>query len=131
MRALRVIGALLLVLYGVSYLWLSPDMAARGAGGPLWALVEALVIITVAGFMVAAWGLVKAAPWWLPMSVFATVAGLATLVPFLAAVPDVWASNAAVDAALHGLGGTALLLILLIPPAERTLSRRAGTARGG
>lgn len=131
MRALRVIGALLLGLYGASYLWLTPDMAGHSTGGALWALVQVLVIITVAGFMVAAWGVAKAAPWGLPMTVVAVIAGLAALIPYAVAVPDIWSGGAAVNAALHGLGSVALLLLVLIPPAERTLSRRAGTARDG
>ena len=131
MRTLRVAGALVLGMYGASYLWLAPAAVPGGAGGPLWAVVEVLVIVTAAGFAVAGWGLTRAAPWSTRMTFAATVAGLVTLIPYLAAVRTVAADYAEVNAALHGLGCAAILLVLLIPPAERTLSRRAGAARDG
>jgi hypothetical protein len=129
MRALRAIGALMLGLYAASYLWLTPAATGGGAGGPLWTVVDVLVIVTAATFAVAAWGLARAAPWSERMMIGGAIAGLLTLVPYLAAVHDVWAGHAAVNAGVHGLGCAALLLALLIPPAERTLTRRAGAAR--
>ena len=131
MRALRAAGALVLGLYGASYLWLAPAAVPGGAGGPLWAMVEVLVIVTAAGFAVAAWGLTRAAPWNTRMTIAAAVAGLVTLIPYLVAARGLPAGHAEVNAALHGLGCAAILLIMLIPPAERTLNRRAGTARDG
>ena len=131
MRALRVAGALVLGLYGASYLWLAPAAVPGGAGGPLWAVVEVLVIVTAAGFAVAGWGLLRAAPWGTRMTLAAALAGLLTLIPYLVAVHGVQTGHADVNAALHGLGCAAILLVVLIPPAERTLSRRAGAARDG
>ena len=131
MRAVRLAGALVLGLYGASYLWLAPAAVPGGAGGPLWAVVEVLVIMTAAGFAVAGWGLVRAAPWGTRMTIAAAVAGLLTLIPYLVAVRGAQIGHADVNAALHGLGCAAILLTVLIPPAERTLSRRAGAARDG
>jgi hypothetical protein len=131
MRGLRVAGALGLALYGASYLWLAPAAAPGGAGGPVWAVVEVLVIVTAVGFAVAAWGLARAGPWSTRMTIAAAVAGLLTLIPYLAAVRSDFTGRAVLNAALHGLGCAAILLVLLIPPAERTLSRRAGAARDG
>jgi hypothetical protein len=128
MRALRVTGALVLALYGASYLWLTPA-AVPGAGGPLWALVDVLAIASAAGFMVAGWGLARAARWRAPMAVGAAIAGLVTIVPYLAAVQDAGTGDVASRAALHGLGSAAILLALLLPPAERLLSQRAKAAR--
>lgn len=129
MRALRVVAALGAGLYGASYLWLSPA-AVPGAGGLVWAVVDVLVIVTAAGFMVAAWGLARAAPWGERMAAGAALAGLLTLAPYLVASEGVRAGNATVNAALHALGCAAILLALSIPPAERTLSRRAGARHG-
>ncbi len=131
MGALRVIGALLLGLYGASYLWLTPAAVPGGGGGPVWAVVEVLVIATAAGFIVAGWGMARAAPWAGPMTIGAAVAGLLTLVPYLAAAGDVREAHAVVNASLHGLGCAAILLALSIPPAERSLARRARAARNG
>ncbi len=131
MRTLRAAGALVLGVYGASYLWLAPAAVPGGAGGPLWAVVEVLVIVTAAGFAVAGWGLARGAPWSSRMTIVAALAGLATLIPYLVAVRTVAVGHAEVNAALHGLGCAAILLVMLIPPAERTLSRRARAARDG
>ena len=129
MRALRVILALGLGLYGGSYLWLSPAAAGGGAAGPVWTLVEVLVIITAAGFVVAAWGTAKATAWAERMTGGAAAAGLLILAPYLVASQEV--PGATVNAAVHAVGSGTILLALSIPPAERTLSRRAKAARHG
>jgi dipeptide/tripeptide permease len=124
MRALRIVTGLGLGSYGASYLWLAPA-AVPGAAGPLWAVVEVLVVATAAGFIVAGWGLARTAPWAERMMTGAAVAGLLTLIPYLVASQDIRSGGTAVNAALHALGCAAVLLGLSVPPAERLLSRRA------
>lgn len=129
MRALRVVAAVGLGLYGASYLWLAPAAAPGRADGPLWALVEVFVVITAAGFIVGAWGMARQGPWGERMTGGAAVAGLLTLVPYLIAGQGM--PNATGNAALHALGCAAVLLALIIPAAERALNRRARTGIAG
>jgi hypothetical protein len=126
MRGIRVVAGAGLALYGVSYLWLSPAAVAGDASGPLWALVEVLVIVSGAAFLVAAWGLAAVTRWGSRMTATAAVAGLLTLAPYLAAMQGGHSGGAIANAAAHAVGCAAILLALAIPRAERSLSRRAG-----
>jgi hypothetical protein len=62
----RNLGALALFLYGTTFLWLTSAFAGTGtpASGTAWTVTQLLVITTIGGFSVAAWGIYKATSWW-------------------------------------------------------------------
>jgi hypothetical protein len=62
----RNLGALALFLYGTTFLWLTAAFAGTGtpASGTAWTVAQLLVIATIGGFSVAAWGSYKATSWW-------------------------------------------------------------------
>ena len=73
----RNLGALALFLYGTTFLWLTAAFAGTGtpASGTAWTVTQLLVIATIGGFSVAAWGIYKATSWWARLAVGSAIFG--------------------------------------------------------
>ena len=114
----RNLGALALFLYGTTFLWLTAAFAGTGtpASGTAWTVTQLLVIATIGGFSVAAWGIYKATLWWERLAVGAAIFGFAPLIPcWLAASAVVGGGTVAQGVVSHVVGNALILLLLLLP----------------
>jgi hypothetical protein len=114
----RNLGALALFLYGTTFLWLTSAFAGTGtpAAGTAWTVTQLLVIATIGGFSVAAWGIYRTTSWWERLAVGSAIFGFAPLIPYwLAARPAAGAGTAAQGIAIHAIGNALVLFLLLMP----------------
>ena len=136
MARLRIAAAVVLFLFGSTFLWFMPSFLGAGTtvgGGALWSVIQLLVLPTVVGYAGAAWGLYKAATWWRPLAIGGSVVGTLVLVLWWLAVSSLsGVTNMAANLALHAIGIAVLLLVLLVPSLGRGVDRRlAGHLRHG
>jgi hypothetical protein len=121
--------ALGLFLFGTTFLWMTRDFLANpreGAGAP-WSMIQALVLVAIVGFAVAAWIVFKEASWWEPIAVASAIVGLGALVPYVIGVREVgYAGDAGVqmNIAIHGVGIATVFVIVLVPVVHDWIARR-------
>jgi hypothetical protein len=84
MFTVRNLGGIALFLFGTTFLWLTPAFASKDVStdGALWAVTRVMALVTLAGFLVATYGLFQRDSWWETVAVGSAVLGLLTLVPF-------------------------------------------------
>jgi hypothetical protein len=114
----RNLGALALFLYGTTFLWLTSAFAGTGtpASGTAWTVTQLLVITTIGGFSVVAWGIYKTTSWWERLAIGSAIIGFTPLIPYwLAATAVVGGGTVAQGVVSHMVGNTLLLLLLLLP----------------
>jgi hypothetical protein len=119
--------------FGTTFLWFMPSFLGPGAtaNGPIWSLVQLLVVVTVATLALAAWGVYKASACWKPVAIAGAIAGTAVLAVWgIAASAISGVTNMATNLGLHAIGLTLLLLALLRPLRGRGLNRRLGAHPG-
>jgi dipeptide/tripeptide permease len=118
---LRNLGGVALLLFGSTYVWITPEFVTEGLTrtGSLWMLVRVLALATVLGFTVATWGLFQRAGWWEGVAVGSAVLGLVALVPYLVAAGRAGEEPAIFNAAIHVAGAAGVLVLLLVPSLER------------
>src|SRR5215470_16205338 len=101
--------ALALLLFGASYLWLTPAFLNRaGIQGTILDLKGLLALIAVVGFAAAAWGVFKDRGWWVPVAVASGLMGMASVIPYwIWALSSAGANNSQMieSAILHAPGG--------------------------
>ena len=135
MSRFRTVAAGALLLFGTTFLWFMPSFLGTGTtvGGPIWSVIQLLVLATVVGYAGAAWGLYKATTWWRPLAIGGSSVGALVLVLWWLAVSSVsGVTNMAANLALHAIGIAVLLLVLLVPSLGRGIDRRlAGHSRLG
>jgi hypothetical protein len=123
----RNLGALGLLLYGTTFLWLTAAFAGTEtpASGTAWTVTQLLVIATIGGFSVAAWGSYKATSWWERLAIGSAVLGFAPLIPYwLAARPAVGAGTVAQGVIIHAIGNALVLVLLLAPPTKHWIQNQ-------
>jgi hypothetical protein len=118
--------ALVLFLFGATYLWLTPAFLNRaGYQGTIFDPKGLLAVIAILGFTAAAWGLFKDQGWWVPVAVASGLVGLASVIPYwIWAVATAGADSAQMieNAIIHAAGGAVVALVLLVPSTERWLT---------
>jgi hypothetical protein len=128
----RNVGALGLFLYGTTFLWLTSAFAgtAKPTGGTAWTVTHILVVLTVLGFSVAAWGIYKATSWRERAASGSAIFGFVPLIPYwVAAHAAVGAANAAQGVAIHAVGNTIVLILLLAPPLKHWIKGQVEGAK--
>jgi hypothetical protein len=117
----RNLGALALFLYGTSFLWLTAAFAGTGtpASGTAWTVTQLLVIATIGGFSVAAWGIYKATSWWERLAVGSAIFGFVPLIPYWLAASRVVGGGTVAQGVVSHVVGNALVLLLLLMPSPR------------
>jgi hypothetical protein len=121
MFTIRTLGGIALLLFGSTFLWLTPMFASRDVSttGALWAVTAVLSYVTIAGFCVATWGLFQRATWWEPIAVGSAVLGVAVLVPYWIAAERAGEVTPWFNVVIHAIGSAGVLILLLVPPLER------------
>ena len=77
--------AVALLLFGSTFLWMTPTFAGRTPPptGMAWTLANILALATVAGFTIAAWAVYRHHSWWGPVTLVSAITGLVALMPFV------------------------------------------------
>lgn len=123
MFTLRNLGGVALLLTGSTWLWLSPAFAGREVSttGVMWAITRVLCLVTMAGFVVATWGLFTRHTWWEQVALGASVLGLVTLAPYWVAATGggETAGTAAWNVFVHLLMLGGVFVLLLVPSLEQ------------
>ena len=124
MFTIRNLGGTALLLFGSTFLWLTPTFAAQGVdtSGAAWATTAVLAIATLAGFTAATWGLFRRTSWWETVAVISAVVGLLALVPYWAAADGSGVATPGFDVAIHALGSAGVLVLLRVPRFEHWVS---------
>jgi hypothetical protein len=127
--SVRNVGGVSLLLFGTTFVWLTPMFAAADVDttGAAWATVAVLAAATIIGFTVATWGLFRRTEWWEPLAVACAVAGLVTLVPYWIAAVSSGVADPVFDVVIHAAGSFGVLLLLRLPRLERWVHGHVAT----
>jgi hypothetical protein len=123
----RTVAAAAIFLFGTSFLWFMPSFLGTGADveGAIWSIIQLLALAPVVGYVGAAWALYRARTWWRPLAIGGSVVGTMVLGLWWLAVNVLsGATNMAANLAMHAIGITVLLLVLLVPSLGRGFDRR-------
>jgi len=118
MFTIRNLGGVSLLVFGSTFLWLTPAFASKGipTDGLMWGVTRILALVTIAGFGVATYGLFAREGWWEAVALGSAALGLASLLPYwLAAHTD---PGAPMNLAVHVLGIGGVFVLLLVPQLE-------------
>jgi hypothetical protein len=129
MFSIRNVGGVSLLLFGTTFLWLTPMFAAPAVdtSGAAWSTVAFLAAVTLIGFTVAAWGLLRRTDWWEPLAVTCALIGLVTLVPYWIAAGGSGVANPLFDMVIHAAGSFGVLLLLRLPRLEHWVHGHVAT----
>jgi hypothetical protein len=114
-------GSAALFLYGTTFLWLTAAFAGtpKPPAGTAWSITNVLVVATILGFTVAAWGVYKVTSWWERLAIGSAVFGFTPLIPYWIAAHAVSGSGtAAYVIGIHVVGNATVLVLLLVPSLE-------------
>jgi hypothetical protein len=118
---LRNVGGVALLLFGTTFMWLTPEFASRGVStsSAWWAVTRVLALVTLLGFTVATWGLFQRSDWWDTVAIGSAVLGLVTVVPYLIAAVRAGENTPWFTALISVSGSVAVLTLLLVPALAR------------
>ena len=129
MLSIRKVGGISLLLFGTTFLWLTPMFAAPDVdtSGVAWGAVGILATVTIVGFTVATWGLFLRANWWETLAAVSAVVGLVTLVPYWIAADSSDVANPVFDVVIHVVGIAGILVLLRVPRLEHWVHGHVAT----
>jgi hypothetical protein len=110
-----------LFLFGTTFVWMTASFAGRTPPptGAAWAVVNALTLLVVVGFTVAAWGVFKGASWWETVALASAVVGLVSMIPYLVGLTQIDATFAdlgiEINLWMHILGSLIVVGLVLLP----------------
>jgi hypothetical protein len=121
MFTIRNLGGVALLLFGSTFMWLTPEFATRGlqTTGFWWSASRVLSLVTILGFSVATWGLFQRATWWEATAVGSAVIGFLVLLPYWIAAHQSGETTPWFNVLIHALGSAGVLVLLLVPTLER------------
>jgi len=124
MFTIRNTGGVALLLFGSTYLWLTPEFASKGAdtSGLGWQVVRVGSLVTVLGFTAATWGLFSRAGWWETAALASAGLGALVLVPYWVAAHRAGEPSPWWNVLVHVVGVAGVLVLLLVPSLERWVS---------
>ena len=118
--------AMVLFLFGASYLWLTPTFLNQpGFRGTIFDPKGLLAVIAILGFAVAAWGLFKDQGWWVSVAVASGLIGVASVIPYwIWALPTAEGNRPQMieNLIIHLAGGAVVAIVLLVPTTQRWLT---------
>ena len=120
MLSIRNLGGVSLLLFGSTFLWITPMFAASDidTSGSAWAATGILAAATILGFTTATWGLFRCFSWWEMFAVLSAVLRLVTLAPYWVAADASSVANPVFDVVIHAAGSAGVLLLLRVPRLE-------------
>jgi hypothetical protein len=129
MFTFRNVFALVLFLFGTTFLWLTAAFLGdkrAAAQGAIWTVVQVGAILVIVGFAAGAWGLFRETSWWQPIVIVSAIIGLLVLIPYWIGASDLGVANFWTNLALHAIGSVAVLVVLLVAPAHAWLLGQIG-----
>src|SRR5918911_1091304 len=131
MFTIRNIGGVALLLFGSTFLWLTPSFASRGVStrGVMWSVTGVLALVVVAGFTAATWGLFINAAWWELTAIASAALGVAVLVPYWLAASHAGETTPGFNVLIHLLGDAGVFVLLLVPVLEQWVSAHVAAGR--
>jgi hypothetical protein len=120
MFSIRNVGGASMLLFGTTFLWVTPMFAASDVetSGMAWAATGVLAAATIGSFTVATWGLFRRASWWETLAALSAVVGLVTLLPYWVAADSSGVANPVFDVVVHAAGSAGVLVLLRVPRLE-------------
>lgn len=121
MFTIRNIGGVSLLLFGTTFLWMTPMFATADVSttGTAWALANVLSFATLIGFTVATWGLFQRTSWWEMAAVASAAVGVAAVAPYWLAADRAGETSPGFNAIIHLVGSLGVFALLLVPALER------------
>jgi hypothetical protein len=113
-----------LFLFGTTFVWMTAAFTGRTPTpqGTAWSIENALALLAVVGFSVAAWGVYKGSDWWEVWAGVSAVVGLVAVVPYVVgmnasgiAMTD---PGVGINLLLHTVGSGIVLAIVWLPAAH-------------
>jgi hypothetical protein len=131
MFTIRNVGGVALLLFGSTFVWLTPEFATPGVDttGAWWAVTRGLALVTVVGFTIATWGLFRRHSWWENAALASAAAGVLVLVPYLVAAQAAGEVNPGFNVVIHLLGDVGVFLFLLAPRLQIWVRRHVTAGR--
>jgi hypothetical protein len=131
MFTIRNIGGVALLLFGSTFLWLTPAFASRGVSteGALWSVTQVLVLVVIVGFTVATWGLFINGAWWELTALGSAVLGVIVLVPYWLAASHAGETTPGFNVLIHLVGDAGVFVLLLVPALEQWVSAHVVAGR--
>jgi hypothetical protein len=119
--SVRNVGGIALFLFGTTFLWLTPAFASKDVStdGVLWSVTRVMALATMAGFLLATWGLFQRDAWWESVALGSAVLGVLSLVPFWVAAARSGETTPAFTVFVEFLGITGVFVLLLVPKLEQ------------
>lgn len=121
MFTIRNIGGVSLLLFGTTFLWITPEFVTAGLKntGWLWSTTRVLALVTLLGFTIATWGLFQRGSWWETVAIASAVLGMIALVPYLMAAHRSGETTPWFTGLILAIGSAGVLVLLLVPSLER------------
>ena len=131
MFTIRNIGGAALLLFGSTFLWLTPSFASAGVStrGAMWSVTGVLALVVVAGFTAATWGLFTNAGWWEPTALASAALGILVVVPYWLAASHAGETTPGFNALIHLLGDVGVFALLLTPTLEKWVHAHVAAGR--
>lgn len=129
MFTFRNLSAVAMFLFGTTFVWMTAAFVGRTSPprGTLWTIVNVLVLAAVAGFSVAAWGVLRETSWWEAVAMASAVVGLLAVVPYAVAIGRIGQltdGGVQMNLAIHVGGSVATLAVVLLPALHQWFSSR-------
>jgi hypothetical protein len=86
--------------------------------GAVWTIVNAVALVAIAGFTVAACGVFKQATWWEPVAIVSAVVGLVAVIPYVIALSgegQAFDQGVVINIAMHAVGSVTVLAVVVVP----------------
>jgi len=119
-----------LLLFGSTFLWMTPAMAGPTPPptGTAWTVTNALSFAAVIGFTIAAWAVYRQYAWWDTAALVSGIVGLVAVVPFTVGQSELDVGlgdpGVQINLWLHILGSAAVIAVILLPAAHDWVARR-------
>ena len=120
-------GVVALFLFGTTFLWLTSAFAGKThpPTGVAWTITNVLAIVTVLGFSVASWGILKVSAWWEALAAGSAVFGVAVLIPYWFAAHSIsGVGSTAYAIAIHVIGSAVVPVLLTVPTFEHWIQHQ-------
>ena len=125
MFTIRNLGGVALLLFATTFLWITPAFVSKGVStdGAFWALTRILALATMAGLLVATFGLFRRDGWWEAVAIGSAVLGLVAIVIYLIAATRSGETTPWFTATVLALGCAGVLSLLRVPALEQWVNR--------
>lgn len=130
MFTIRTMGGVVLLLFGSTFLWITPEFVTRGLPntGSWWAVTRVLAPVTVLGIHRRDVGAVPDGRMVEITAMASALLGLVALIPYWVAAHQANETTPWFNVLIHALGSAGALVLLLIPSLQRWVDSHVTSA---